>query len=248
MIPTYDQSADLLLIILKDLGISIQKDHSILDFGCGYGNLLEAFVQKGLNAKGVDIKAYWLEGNVNIHERMGVIDVENYRFPYDDNSFDMVCSTSVFEHVQGYKKSLREIYRVLKPGGVSIHLFPGPWIMPVEPHIFVPLASMIQSKNWFNFWAFVGIRNSFQKNKGWKEVARLNYEYSQTGIHYEPRSKVKEMVLDIFGNIRYPSKEYLKHSPGGAARLGRRISKYFPIPFYDKLLFSLREQVIYSVK
>ena len=117
---------------------------------------------------------------------------------------------------------------------------------PTRP--FVPLASMIQSKNWFNFWAFVGIRNLFQKNKGWKEVARLNHEYSQTGIHYEPRSKVKEMVLDIFGNIKYPSKEYLKHSPGGAARLGRRISNYFPIPFYDKLLFSLREQVIFSVK
>ena len=95
MISTYDQSADLILKILNDLGVLIQKDHSILDFGCGYGNLLEAFVKKGLNAEGVDIKAYWLEGNVNLHDRMGVIDVKNYRFPYVDNSFDMVCSTSV---------------------------------------------------------------------------------------------------------------------------------------------------------
>ncbi len=39
---------------------------------------------------------------------------------YDDHSFDVVMSSDVFEHVRLYKEALKEISRVLKPGGIMV--------------------------------------------------------------------------------------------------------------------------------
>jgi ubiquinone/menaquinone biosynthesis C-methylase UbiE len=42
------------------------------------------------------------------------------RLPYDDASFDVVCSLEVIEHIEDQFHFVRELYRVLKPGGVAI--------------------------------------------------------------------------------------------------------------------------------
>jgi len=43
---------------------------------------------------------------------------------FNDNTFDIVISEDVLEHVRDYKKAFREIYRVLKNGGVHILTIP----------------------------------------------------------------------------------------------------------------------------
>ena len=245
---TYEQSPQLLLDILDDLGAGVHGDQKILDFGCGRGQLVAAFCERGLDAWGTDIKPYWEGDSPSPATRLSAIAPDSYNLPFDDESFDLVFSTSVFEHVQNYQQSFAEIHRVFKPGGNTIHIFPDPWVLPVEPHMFVPFASVVHFRWWFLLWAFLGIRNSFQYGKPWREVADLNYAYAQSGIHYEPRAAVKRMVCNLFGDVVYPSKSYLAHSPGGAAKLGRKISTVVPLPYYDKLLFSVREQVIFATK
>ncbi|MCD4652242.1 MAG: class I SAM-dependent methyltransferase [Candidatus Cloacimonetes bacterium] len=46
------------------------------------------------------------------------MDITNIQ--YDENSFDMVICNHVLEHVPNDKKAMLELYRVLKPGGISI--------------------------------------------------------------------------------------------------------------------------------
>lgn len=49
------------------------------------------------------------------------------RLPFDDNQFDLVVSHEVFEHIADVPAAVREVKRVLKPGGlayINIHLFP----------------------------------------------------------------------------------------------------------------------------
>ena len=43
-----------------------------------------------------------------------------YELPYDDDSFDLVVSFSMFEHLHEYRKGLSEVTRVLRPGGLFL--------------------------------------------------------------------------------------------------------------------------------
>ena len=52
-----------------------------------------------------------------------------------------VYSTSVFEQVPEQKLAFREIYRVLKPGGLFLHNFPSKW-RPIQLHMRVPLGGI----------------------------------------------------------------------------------------------------------
>ena len=55
--------------------------------------------------------------------------VSKEKLPYNDNTFDIVFSSFVFEHLTCPKFTLKEMYRVLKPGGkVEIHTNNAGWI------------------------------------------------------------------------------------------------------------------------
>lgn len=51
-------------------------------------------------------------------------DIENDGIPYPDNYFDVVYSKSVIEHFHYPERLIKEMYRVLKPGGLAITLCP----------------------------------------------------------------------------------------------------------------------------
>jgi ubiquinone/menaquinone biosynthesis C-methylase UbiE len=70
----------------------------------------------------VDISASELEKNLDVSDRK-VADVTQ-EIPVPDNSSDIVSSRYVLEHLRGVDRFVREAYRVLKPGGVFITLFP----------------------------------------------------------------------------------------------------------------------------
>ncbi|HUM05571.1 MAG TPA: class I SAM-dependent methyltransferase [Terriglobales bacterium] len=92
----------------------------ILDVGCGTGHLAGALMQRGYDAWGVDFS----EGMVQyaaVHyraDRFQVGDIE--RIPFPDNTFDGIVCLGVMEYLSSDEKALREMWRVLKPGGVAI--------------------------------------------------------------------------------------------------------------------------------
>ena len=54
----------------------------------------------------------------------GVLCVDLCDMPFEDNTIDIVITEDVFEHIVGYEKAMKEIYRVLKPGGCHIFTVP----------------------------------------------------------------------------------------------------------------------------
>lgn len=53
-----------------------------------------------------------------------VIIYDGKNFPFADGSFDIVFSSNVLEHIKALSAAFHEIKRVLKPGGIAIHIVP----------------------------------------------------------------------------------------------------------------------------
>lgn len=64
-----------------------------------------------------DIKPGGLDQN-------GILCQDLQKLTFSDNSFDLVVTQDVFEHIQEPDKAFAEIYRVLKPGGYHIFTIP----------------------------------------------------------------------------------------------------------------------------
>jgi SAM-dependent methyltransferase len=94
----------------------------ILDVGCGTGANLLMLSQYG-DAEGVDISedalAFCRERGLE-RVRQGAGEA----LPYDDNTFDLVTAFDVVEHMDDDLVGLREMYRVLRPGGHALLFVP----------------------------------------------------------------------------------------------------------------------------
>ncbi len=104
----------------------------ILDVGCGDGTYVELFNRYGFSSFGIDSKVMlhmdaWnyppFEACV-VRSRCNCSDFNHDLLPYPNESFRYVFTKSVIEHVANTDHFLREVQRVLKPGGKVIILTP----------------------------------------------------------------------------------------------------------------------------
>ena len=75
--------------------------------------------QKNITTRYPNFRFQWADIHNTTYNPEGQQPPEQYRFPYDDRSFDLVLLTSVFTHMlpAGMSNYLSEISRVLKEGG-----------------------------------------------------------------------------------------------------------------------------------
>lgn len=100
--------------------IEINHTTKILDIGCSRGDALRNFAKFGdLDLYGIDRRKEECDGFV-----FKECDLENEEIPFPDNTFDIIYSKSVLEHVFNTENFLNESLRVLKPGGIFIGLTP----------------------------------------------------------------------------------------------------------------------------
>lgn len=95
---------------------------SLLDVGSGKGNHLVGFARRKFVVKGLDIKPEC----INILDKFDIkkCDIEKEVFPFEDESFDIVFSKSVLEHVLNADNFFEQIFRVLKQKGLVILITP----------------------------------------------------------------------------------------------------------------------------
>jgi SAM-dependent methyltransferase len=196
----------------------------ILDFGCGSGQLARELRSFGYEAYGCDV---FLDSEVESQNNfLKKILIEPYKIPFDDGSFDVVISTSVLEHAQNTQECFYEISRVLKPGGYALHIFPGKYYLPTEPHIHVPMVSWFWPRVpnwWLALWAILGIRNEFQKNYSWKKTYEMNKSYCEKGLCYRSTRYYEKLSKEVFGNFSWPMLLYINQTNGGFCSLARKL-------------------------
>ncbi|MDH5738882.1 MAG: class I SAM-dependent methyltransferase [Nitrospira sp.] len=196
--------------MLANMNNYLTKESRILDFGCGAGEAVYQYRDAGFDAYGFDVRPavvcrmpqderffrFATTGKpVNVPEY--VVDQSTFKIPFEDQAFDFVFSTSTLEHVQDHELAFAESARVLRSGGVAIHTFPARYV-PIEPHMHVPLGSVVQNYYWFLFWAIMGIRNEFQKHMSAVDCARINLHYSRTGLKYLKIRELRGLALKYF--------------------------------------------------
>ncbi|MDX1414557.1 MAG: class I SAM-dependent methyltransferase, partial [Candidatus Promineifilaceae bacterium] len=103
----------------------------ILDDGCGLGTYLAALSPYSPQRFGVEIE---LQRAVQAQPAAnGITQGIGEFLPFGDNSFDLVFSNEVIEHVQSDAQYAAEMVRVTKPGGKILLFCPNRWY-PVEQH------------------------------------------------------------------------------------------------------------------
>ena len=93
----------------------------VLDLGCGGGLVAEALAQRGCAVLGVDASLPSLR-TARRHARAGgarvaYVSGDAARLPLGDGAVDAVVAADVLEHVDDLAAVLREVARVLRPGG-----------------------------------------------------------------------------------------------------------------------------------
>ncbi len=108
-------------LILKKPSSGEPKTMKILDVGCGDGVLL-SFIEKKLNSRsselyGVDLSHKAISAAQNKIKNGHFYKSSVYKLPFQENTFDVIVSTDVIEHVSRPKKMLKEIKKVAKENG-----------------------------------------------------------------------------------------------------------------------------------
>ena len=108
------------------------EDARILDVGCGIGTYVRRFRQFSDDVHGIEVEPERVaeaadSGLPNIVLAVGEA------LPYPDDHFDLVFSNEVIEHVDDDRRTVAEMVRVTRPGGVIVAFAPNR-LYPFETH------------------------------------------------------------------------------------------------------------------
>ncbi|MFV2031645.1 MAG: class I SAM-dependent methyltransferase, partial [Gammaproteobacteria bacterium] len=188
------------------------EDKHVLDLGCGLGGAAVCLARKhGVKrVQGVDIDAELLARardlvrQSGLEDRISLSHIEPGALPFESACFDLVYVTAVTCHVPQLAPFLREIERVLRPGG---YLVGGEWFKASDNAAFVQWDNMLRERG-LNFY-FVA-RDSFKQsltNSGFIEISMLDRTQATTdnARHCLTRVEIElqEQMLETMGESGY---------------------------------------------
>ncbi len=100
---------------------NLYRGKKVLEIGCGLGTMLMNWAKNSAQCTGVDLNPTSIEQSKKRFELHGLtadIRLEDANhLPFEDNQFDYVWSWGVLHHSPNLDISIKELFRVLKPGG-----------------------------------------------------------------------------------------------------------------------------------
>ena len=113
----------------------------VLEVGCGYGRSAVEMAKLGADVSALDVDYRYLSIAKLTAMGQGIWPGKHIQFyqcaaeclPYPTDYFDVIWSDQTIEHVQDVARSLKEMVRVLKPGGIGVVRCPN-YLRMREPH------------------------------------------------------------------------------------------------------------------
>ncbi len=176
------------------------KGKLVLDVGCGSGRFTEIMARWGAEVVGLDYSNAVDVAKKNTDEldyiNCSYVQGDALKLPFKDNSFDAVFSIGVLQHTADPLRGLREMCRVLKPGGIlGLHgvyvksfkklMHPKYFLRPITTKI--PTETLFKIvKSWVSFSLPISrfLRKKLKLRQGLVEriTAVANYEGAVPGI------------------------------------------------------------------
>jgi SAM-dependent methyltransferase len=103
------------------------RSAEMLEIGTGTGVLLHTLQARGCHVRGVELREELIEEARRWFGPLPIDRVSGVELPFPDASFDVVMSFDVFEHIPDSDAHLREVKRVLRPGGAYLIQTPNKW-------------------------------------------------------------------------------------------------------------------------
>lgn len=100
------------------------KATKILDLGCGEGTRLNHFCKRGKELVGVDISSTAIKKAKEQYPMINFVSGDLEKLPLKDESFDLVYSAFVLEHLDNPEKAITEAVRVLEKDGDLVLVAP----------------------------------------------------------------------------------------------------------------------------
>ena len=205
------------------LALASGKDFSVLDYGCGAGQLVASLRAAGVNACGCDVFREGWDDLPQVPAELlhtAVLPMQDGKIPFPSEAFDLVISNQVFEHVEDLPAVLAEIHRVLKPHGAVLSLFPdrGVWR---EGHCGIPLLHWFPKHSRPRVYYALALRalglGLYKGDKGLMQWSEDYCQWLDEWTYYRPYTVIAQEFGAHFGPPNHLEAEWL------VARLGPRV-------------------------
>ncbi len=103
--------------------------------GCGVGQYAFRIVPYFHQVVGIDIEPAYLDKANSENQSLALSCAPCEQLPLGDETFDLILSHEVLEHVQDDRAAMEEMVRVIRPGGYIVLFVPNRWF-PFETHGF----------------------------------------------------------------------------------------------------------------
>ncbi len=183
-----------------------------LELGCGNGITIQHLRKLGINCDGVEISKYILKHAVTDN----LYHASLHNLPFDDNTFDLVFSLRVLEHIPNeiFNKSLYEISRVTK--SIQFHILPIFNTYPYTGNSKEVLEIMHQDETHVQIHDYTSWIKKFEKTK-WHDTNQSiiffhDSEYLELSCCQFILSQNKNIHSDITSRLKiYNQKQLIKY-------------------------------------
>ena len=189
--PQYDQNNDIISLFMHrfvkksvvEAIPEVSENAKILDLCTGTGDIAALLKKRFPSADitGVDFSDAMLKIARRKHKTINFVNADCLKLPFEDNSFDLVTISFGLRNTVSFDKALSEISRVLKPGGIFVHIDFGDANKHAD-RVFYELVKFIAELQGDDCYVYL-----LQSKNEFPPVEKLVELFARHGLKYEMR-------------------------------------------------------------